>query len=233
MKLKSFVPQKLYQQFIKPVQINYFESTGTRIYSQEGEDILIERIIGKKSKGFYIDIGAHHPFRYSNTCYFYKQGWSGINIEPNPDLFKYFLKHRKRDINLNIGLNIQPQELKYYSFDEPAMNTFSTETVKVLIASNYKLLRTDSIPTTTLAMALKDQPLPRVIDFMNIDTEGFDFYIIQSNDWERINPQFILIESIADNVRQVLDSELTTYLKSKNYEMISKLYNTIIFKKIE
>ena len=105
MKLKSILPEKIYQRYLKPLQINYFESSGTRIYSQEGEDILIERMIGKKKKGFYIDIGAHHPYRFSNTYYFYKQGWSGINIEPNVEHFRYFLKHRKRDINLNKGLS--------------------------------------------------------------------------------------------------------------------------------
>lgn len=233
MKLKAILPNHIYQQYIKPLQINFFESVGTRIYSQEGEDILLERMIGTRTKGFYIDVGAHHPYRYSNTCYFYKRGWSGINIEPNPDLYRLFLKHRKRDINLNLGLNIKQQELKYYYFDDPAMNTFSPETADELIAGNYKLLRTEIVSTTTLALALQDQSIPPVVDFINIDTEGFDYYIIQSNDWERIKPRFILIESKADSVQQVLDSELTKYLRGKSYEMISKLYNTIIYKKNE
>lgn len=233
MKLKTILPHHIYQQYIKPLQINFFESVGTRIYSQEGEDILLERMIGSRTKGFYIDVGAHHPYRYSNTCYFYKRGWSGINIEPNPELFRSFLKHRKRDINLNMGLNIKQQELKYYYFDDPAMNTFSPETADELIAGQYKLLRTEMVPTTTLALALQHLSIPPVVDFINIDTEGFDYYIIQSNDWERVKPRFILIESKADSVQQVIDSELTMYLRSKNYEMISKLFNTIIYKRNE
>ena len=40
-------------------------------FSQEGEDLVLQRLIGIKSNGFYVDIGAHHPYRFSNTYKFY------------------------------------------------------------------------------------------------------------------------------------------------------------------
>ena len=55
-----------------------------RSYSQEGEDMILRRIFGDKRLGFYVDVGAHDPRRFSNTYYFYKRGWRGINIEPRP-----------------------------------------------------------------------------------------------------------------------------------------------------
>ncbi|MDE0952382.1 MAG: hypothetical protein OSA45_14010, partial [Halioglobus sp.] len=42
-----------------------------RTYSQEGEDMILQRIFGQRREGFYIDVGAHQPFRYSNTYVFY------------------------------------------------------------------------------------------------------------------------------------------------------------------
>src|SRR3989344_2532261 len=53
-------------------------------YSQWGEDIIIDKLLGMKNKGFYIDIGAYDPIRFSNTQRFYNKGWKGINIEPDP-----------------------------------------------------------------------------------------------------------------------------------------------------
>ena len=50
----------------------------------------------------YIDIGAYHPYYLSNTAHFYQAGCRGINIEPNPLLFRAFGKHRPHDINLTI-----------------------------------------------------------------------------------------------------------------------------------
>ena len=42
-------------------------------YSQEGEDMVLQRIFAQKEYGFYIDVGAHHPKRFSNTYLFYKR----------------------------------------------------------------------------------------------------------------------------------------------------------------
>ena len=43
-------------------------------FSQEGEDIILNNILNDKKSGFYIDIGAHHPVRFSNTYLFYLKG---------------------------------------------------------------------------------------------------------------------------------------------------------------
>jgi hypothetical protein len=94
-------------------------------FSQDGEDMVLASFYEgiKKYKGFYIDVGAHHPLRFSNTAFFYKKGWRGINIEPTPDLFKYFPRLRKNDINLNIGIG-NGEKLIFYIFNEGAINTF-------------------------------------------------------------------------------------------------------------
>jgi hypothetical protein len=57
-----------------------------RFYSIDGEDAILDSLYeGKpKYKGFYLDIGAYHPLRYSNTHYFYEKGWNGINIDATP-----------------------------------------------------------------------------------------------------------------------------------------------------
>ncbi len=80
----------------------YIISIFTNSFAQFGDDIIIEKLLGKR-KGFYIDIGANHPDRFSNTKRFYVNGWRGINIEPNPISYNKFLK-RKKDVNLNIGI---------------------------------------------------------------------------------------------------------------------------------
>jgi len=98
-------------------------------YSQCGEDTIIDHIFKslKINKPTFMDIGAHHPFKLSNTALFYESGCQGINIEPDPDLFKLFKKYRKRDINLNIGVSDKPGELLFYIMSSQAMNTFSTQ----------------------------------------------------------------------------------------------------------
>jgi len=70
----------------------FYDGFFRRSYAQEGEDIILGRIFATKPTGFFVDVGAHHPMRFSNPYYFYKQGWCGINIEPNPDSLSLFRK---------------------------------------------------------------------------------------------------------------------------------------------
>lgn len=42
-------------------------------FSQEGEDLVLSRFFDGQESGFYIEVGAHHPFRFSNTYLFTKR----------------------------------------------------------------------------------------------------------------------------------------------------------------
>jgi hypothetical protein len=86
------------------------------------------RLFGNRDPDFYVDVGAHHPRRFSNTQYFYRQGWRGINIEPNPDGHALLKLFRRKDININCGVSDQEGTLPYYQFDEPALNTLDRDT---------------------------------------------------------------------------------------------------------
>jgi hypothetical protein len=119
------------QAFIAPTQVysNRVYAHHRLAFSQEGEDLILESIFqnkfnGFKTNGFYIDIGAHHPQRFSNTYYFYLKGWKGINIDALPEGMRKFQDLRPRDINLEIPIAEKNQVLTYYEFEEPAFNGF-------------------------------------------------------------------------------------------------------------
>lgn len=82
--------------------------SGKTYYSQTGEDILIEHIFTyttpRSAPALYVDIGAFHPWRYSNTALLYLKGWRGINIDANPDSIAEFKRERPDDISLVAGV---------------------------------------------------------------------------------------------------------------------------------
>ena len=141
---------KIYDKFINR---HYHKS-----YSQEGEDLILYRILyGKINKGFYVDVGAHHPKRFSNTYFFYKRGWCGINIEPMPGSKKIFDKYRTKDINLEIPISSREEELTYYVFNDPALNGFSKETsLHRNTLKDYKIINTINMKTRTLISVLNE-----------------------------------------------------------------------------
>jgi len=163
-------------------------------FSQKGEDIIIEKIIGQKKKGFYIDVGAHNPNIYNNTKRFYVKGWSGINIEPNPILIKEFIRQRRRDINLNVGVRKTSGKAKFYEFEFDGLSTFSKDEMKKNQKLGYKLKQELDIDVLSLKKIITKYYYKK-IDFLSIDTEGLDFEVLQSNDWKKFRPAVVCIET--------------------------------------
>lgn len=202
-------------------------------YSQDGEDMVLHNYyeLDKKYKGFFIDIGAHHPFRFSNTARFYLKGWSGINVEPTPSLFKKFVRYRKRDINLNMGVANTKSELTFFEFNEGAYNTFDAQKVEHILAkSKVKLVRESRVPVNTLEAILeKYLPEGKHIDFITVDVEGLDFQVLSSNNWEKYRPRFLLVECYLD-FTDLRKDKIYTYLTDLGYTLVAFTIRTAIFR---
>lgn len=204
-----------------------------RSYSQEGEDMIYRSCFEdrKNYKGFYIDVGAHHPYRFSNTVHFYQNGWRGINIEPTPGAIKLFQLFRRRDVNLDIGIDASVGNLPFYCFNEPALNSFNQKiSDERALTTKYKITKVINVKTMPLSQVL-DQHLPagQTIDFLTIDAEGFDLEVLKSNNWNKYIPLFIMVETNI-NLKNLQQSEIYNYLTVRNYELVAKTSRTSFFK---
>jgi FkbM family methyltransferase len=204
-----------------------------RIYSQCGEDLILETLIGK-DRGFYVDVGANDPRHFSNTYFFYKKGWQGINIEPNAAKLKTFAWLRRRDKNLNYGVGQTDGELDFYSFREDTLSTFSAEVADDYQKMGHELLEVKKVPVRPLASILADNlPAGQLIDFMTIDTEGYDIEVLKSNDWQKYRPAYVLLESLEyknDGTGKKLNGPLDSYMESVGYLKVADTHMNSIYK---
>ncbi|GAB4401192.1 MAG: hypothetical protein OHK0053_23580 [Microscillaceae bacterium] len=201
-------------------------------FSQEGEDLIIKRYFeGKKTELFYVDAGAHHPFRYSNTAIFYKTGSRGINIDADIDAIELFFKERPRDINIHSGVGLKEGSQKFYEFKEKALSTFSPEIYQERVDKGFAINRIVNVSIQSIEKILSGINLNLEIDFLNIDIEGFDFEALQSNNWDKYRPKLILIE-IRDFDPENLTDRVSNFLRSKNYRFYAKTVKTVFFEKI-
>ncbi len=210
-----------------------WDSHFQKSWSQEGEDMVLSRFFeDSKNIGFFVDIGAHHPCKYSNTYKFYRKGWRGINIDAAPGSMKLFNKKRPLDINLEIAISEKEENLTYYMFNMPALNTFSQEEAeKKNGKNNYQVIDKKKIRTERLETIFdKYLKFNQKIDFLTIDVEGFDFQVLKSNNWSKYIPEYILVEDLESNVEQTLSSDLYKFLVSKGYMLIARTYNTLFFR---
>lgn len=228
--IKKIIPSILHGKFRKILNY-YFDGFSVRSYSQEGEDLILNRFFDNEKIGFYVDVGAHHPMRFSNTYLFYKKGWSGINIDAMPGSMSIFNNYRHRDINIELPISDENKTLTYYAFDEPAFNGFSEELS--LIRDGHqgcRIIFKKKMETKTLAHVL-DEYLPKGqnIDFLTIDVEGLDFSVLLSNDWVKFSPKIVLVEILEERLENINSSEIAVYMKSKGYFVFAKTFNTVFF----
>lgn len=202
------------------------ELWGRYSYSQLGEEMgLIHYFccngLYDDYRGFYVDIGAYHPFNGNNTYWAYKKGWRGINIDANEESINLFEAFRPDDININCGVSDQNGELEYYVFHEArAMNTFATERKNVRDIEEVKELKVRNINEI-----LEEYNVEK-IDFIDIDVEGLEEKIVCSFNWKKYRPKCVLIEFLGQrSIEDVLQTTIHKKMKSEGY--LLKSYYTV------
>jgi len=200
-------------------------------YSQEGEDMILRRIFDGRQKGFYVDVGAHHPQRFSNTYFFYVRGWRGVNIDAMPGGMNLFDATRPNDINIEAAIASDRRELIYFMFDDTALNSFDEELSRRRDKTAYHIVDRRVIHTRTLAEVLDEHLTPdQEIDFLSIDVEGLDLEVLESNDWGKYRPYCVLVECTDHSLEEIEGNNVYRYLKEKNYSLYAKTANTFIFR---
>jgi FkbM family methyltransferase len=227
-KYKVYGPLKFFDFCVSEIKYRLINNFLLGSYSQGKEDLVIEKILKKKPKGIYVDVGANDPNHFNNTKRFYEKGWQGINIEPNENYFAKLKNVRRRDTNLNFGIGNTSQPLLFYKFAPSTLSTFSQKQAQEYIKT-YKFLGKNKIGIKKLSEVFKQHLRDNEIDFLTIDTEGFELQVLQSNDWQKYRPKVICLEK-SQNKKE--EKEILEFLNKRNYKLFVATKINLIFKTI-
>ena len=225
--LNSFFKYYLY--FIK----NYRLIKYSKIFSQEGEDLFLIDFFKNQNEGFYVDVGAFHPFRINNTYALYKKGFRGINIDISATSIDLFNFARPDDINLNLGASNKNENKVFFSKKNLSFhNTFS----KSLAESDIQkepFKKEYTVECKPLTKIIDDTKFfNKKIDFLNIDAEGHDYEVLIGLDLKKYSPKIICIEIsplVDEKNKDYKNTEIFKFLSKNNYELIWKGFNSFMF----
>jgi FkbM family methyltransferase len=187
-------------------------------YAQNFEDVMLRRVFNDRNDGFYIDVGAMDPIFDSVTNYFYEQGWSGINIEPNEWFYNKLVDGRPRDINLNVAIGDREECRSLYLFEQYGNSTFDEQSRDRFAEKGYAS-EEKTVRVTTLD-AICGKYATRPIDFLKIDCEGWEKMAIQGADWERFRPTVVIVEATEPGTTVPSWIEWQPILENAQYEMV-------------
>lgn len=150
-------------------------SPSKKSYSQAGEDEIIEKLLEDfdPNEAMYLDIGANHPTRLSNTYGLYRKGLRGISVEPNTKLLAMHKRMRPRDEQIAVACGKAPAVLHFQHAASHVLSGFAEGAMKT---KDFR--RSELMPILTVDLIMQAYP-DKEIALLSIDVEGFDFEVIQ------------------------------------------------------
>lgn len=198
-------------------------------YSQEGEDLVLARLFDEQDRGLYVDVGAHHPLRFSNTYWAYKRGWSGINVDATPGFDVAFKRWRRRDLNITAFVSPDEGQHNFTLYSEAALNTGVASRVTELENRLGIVGRQMLVPALQLKTILERHLEPQTrLDLLTIDVEGNELGVLSSNDWSRFRPRVVTIEVLGSTLATVSEADSVRFLVQQGYTPVSMLYHSVI-----
>ena len=181
------------------------------ILPPDDETRLVREFFGGAT-GYFVDVGANDPEIGSQSWHLEQAGWTGILVEPQPDLAARLMQARKAKVfavacsaPANAGKSM-PLYLAgpLSSLSENLMD--ATRTAEAAVA----------VPVRTLDQVLTEAAARAPIDFLSIDVEGHAREVLQGVDLARWRPRLILVEDHVMNLR------LHRHLRSRDYQWIRR-----------
>ena len=226
-KINSFF--KYYFYFIK----NYNLIKNSNNFSQEGEDIFLIDFFKDRLNGFYIDVGAFHPYRINNTYLLYKKGFRGINIDISATSIDFFNFARPDDVNLNIGASDKFEDKIFFSKKNLSFHNTLSKSLAESDIQTEPFKKKYSISCKPLDYIIKKTKFSnKTIDFLNIDAEGYDYQVLLGLNLKRYNPKVICIEIsplVDKKNEQYKNTKIYKYLLKHGYKLSWKGFNSFIF----
>lgn len=175
-----------------------FDSEFKISWSQGGEDLSILSLFPLAENGNYIDIGAHHPSRYSNTRHLYQRGWRGVNIDADEELISQFFSVRPEDINICAAVGSET-EYVLNIFDEKLVSTVDPSRVAYEVSIGRERVSERNVRGITLRSIIDKHFREERVTVLLIDIEGSDFDALNSIDFDTLElnrfPKYLVLET--------------------------------------
>ncbi|HWX20986.1 MAG TPA: FkbM family methyltransferase [Candidatus Binatia bacterium] len=157
------------------------------------QDEFVWQFFDCRREGFFVEVGANEPVDGSLTWLLEQNGWRGLLVEPQRNLYEMLQRQRpasqvvcaactapgKQGL---VDLYIPPRHLEDFATLERNVDDFSVE---------YE--RTEKVEAVTLDELLKRAGCVKV-DFVSIDTEGTELDVLRGFSLESHQPALILLE---------------------------------------
>jgi FkbM family methyltransferase len=183
--------------------------------THQEEEELVREFFRNATSGFFVEVGANHPTYASQTWHLEQAGWTGVLIEPQPDLATKLAATRAAKVFAvacaspeEAGRSLPLHVAGPLSSLDPSQMAPGARAERVIV-----------VPVRTLDDVLQEARAPTPIDFLSIDVEGHEIKVLLGFDFARWRPRLILIEDHVGNL------DRHRFLQSRGYRLVRRAGN--------
>jgi FkbM family methyltransferase len=180
-------------------------------YAQNREDVIAWEYFGRKTDGFFVEVGANHPTELSQTWFLEQRGWRGILMEPLPACCEKLRAIRKNSAVCEVAAG-GPDQVGEATLNVAASDVWShlgDEKQSLPTAARIK------VAVRTLESILEEYRAPQV-DLLSIDTEGMELKVLLGLDLRKRRPALVILEDHMETL------DLFFYMRRQGYRLVKR-----------
>ena len=198
--------------------LQYFGSSKAQLW----QDLFVLSELEFKRNGFFVEFGAANGIDLSNTYLLEKEfNWTGILAEPA----KYWHSELKRNRSAFISDKCvwvdSTSTLTFNETSTPELSTIASFSCGDMHRQSRESGREYSVDTISLNDLLIKYDAPPNIDYLSIDTEGSEFAILSSLDFEKFSFKVITCEHAYTKEREHIKALLESHGYVRKYQELS------------
>ena len=186
-------------------------------FAQLDQDAWIESLFPEGYKGYFVDIGAATGKHISNSYHLeVNLGWNGICVEPNPQSYAE-LKGVRKCLSFNLAIADRTGTAKFTLKGEMSQIVFENDSENLDIfgrGPSHEVIDVEVITPTEL---LKRANAPKVIDYLSLDTEGNERYILSVFPFHEYKVKAITVEHNAHRQGDSRKNSIKAYLTAAGF----------------
>jgi FkbM family methyltransferase len=170
-----------------------------------------------------VDVGAHHG---SELRPFVDRGWRAYAFEPDPvnraDLQRRFGQHPRVNIDARAVSDVERDDVPFFRSEQST----GISTLAPFHDTHYE---SEHVSTVRLDRFCSERGIDR-IDYLKVDTEGHDLFVLRSLDWDEITPAAVQVEF--EDVKTVplgyAFDDIAKYLTDKGFDVWVSEWHPVI-----
>jgi FkbM family methyltransferase len=188
---------------------------GPSHYSEHVEEWILKDYFKGRRAGVFVEVGANHHERSSNTYYLEKDlEWSGVAIEPQVKFADGYRKFRPRTTFVPLFISdVSNQQATLYVTENDSVASSDRD-----FTENWGEVTPTTATTSTLDDVLERLGIEK-IDFLSIDIELAEPQALAGFSIGRFAPALVAVEAHAPVRQQILD-----YFARNHYVLVGRYW---------